>query len=445
MQLVVVSATAGTTECLLALIDESFAENKSKTTAIIQALRMRHTSIVSALGLGRTCIEAVNALLLEAETLSEGERLLHDHSAALADRILSIGERMSALFFTAYLRTLGINASEFDVRDVLRTDSSFSQANVHTDHVQKLTRRRLIPCLAVGKVLVTQGFIGCNARGQTTTLGRGGSDYTATLLAEALGANCVHIWTDVSGIKTSDPHMVPNAKHIHEISFNEAAALTTFGAHILHPATLKPAIRKNIPIFIGSSFEPKQTGTWIKKQVAFKPTVRAISVRRKQRLFTFTSRDIYHTHSFFSRVFKVLAQYKVATDLMASSECSLSLILDSSQRMHNEALLAMRQISEVVIEHNLALIALIGNHIHRATGIFLKAIQHINPISLRLIVHGVSEHNLCLLIADHHAEAVVQRMHDQFIIGKNVHELHSNGQEKPSTQMANIGDRLVDM
>ena len=192
---------------------------------------------------------------------------------------------------------------------------------------------------------MTQGFIGSDEAGQTTTLGRGGSDYSAALLAEALKASAVEIWTDVAGIYTTDPRLAPNAHPIAEISFNEAAEMATFGAKVLHPATILPAVRQQIQVFVGSSKEPEKGGTWIRHQVEDAPVFRAVALRRDQTLLNLHSLQMLHAQGFLAETFATLARHKISVDLITTSEVNVSLTLDktgsdsSGQGLLSEALL----------------------------------------------------------------------------------------------------------
>ncbi|MDI9229624.1 aspartate kinase, partial [Serratia bockelmannii] len=200
------------------------------------------------------------------------------------------------------LRERQVNAEWFDVRKVMRTSDRFGRAEPDVATLKELSTAQLAPRVAEALV-VTQGFIGSEGKGRTTTLGRGGSDYTAALLGEALQASRVDIWTDVAGIYTTDPRVVPTAKRIEEITFEEAAEMAIFGAKVLHPATLLPAVRSDIPVFVGSSKDPAAGGTRVCNETQNPPLFRALALRRKQTLMTLHSLNMLHAHGFLAEVF----------------------------------------------------------------------------------------------------------------------------------------------
>ena len=203
----------------------------------------------------------------------------------------------------------------------------------------------------------------------TTTLGRGGSDYSAAILAEGIHAAILEIWTDVAGIATTDPRLCEKARPIDEISFKEASELATFGAKILHPATLLPAIRKNIPVFVGSSFDLKAGGTWVRKEVSQTPLIRAMALRKKQVLVTLSTPEMLHAHGFLFRLFEIFNDHKVSIDAITTSEISVSVTLDDSALLNKKLITDLSKFADVQVEENLGLISLIGNNINHTPGL----------------------------------------------------------------------------
>jgi len=263
-RVVVLSASAGVTNLLVALaqgeLDEAGRdEHLAKLAGIQQA-------ILADLGNPVDVSTLIHGQLDEIRLMAQQA---HQHTdAELADRLIACGELMSTRLFTELLRQRGVKAHWQDVRQLMRTDSRFGKATVDLATTRTLCQQTLGPQLG-DSLIITQGFIGADGDGRTTTLGRGGSDYSAALLAEALDAASIEIWTDVPGIYTTDPRLVTRARPIPEISFVEAAEMATFGAKVLHPATLQPAVRQNIPVFVGSAKDPAAGGTWHR----FKPAV----------------------------------------------------------------------------------------------------------------------------------------------------------------------------
>ncbi|MEF1214583.1 aspartate kinase, partial [Vibrio alginolyticus] len=213
-----------------------------------------------------------------------------------------------------------------------------------------------------------QGFIGSDEAGNTTSLGRGGSDYSAALIAESVKAAGLEIWTDVPGIYTTDPRIAPKASPIPEISFSEASEMANFGAKILHPSTLVPALRHDIPVFVGSSKEPEKGGTWIRHQVESSPLFRALALRCNQTMVTLRSANMFHAYGFLAKVFEILAKHKISVDLITTSEISVSLTLDQTDTSGGAPQLPqavreeLEELCKVEVEHDLCLVALIGNN-----------------------------------------------------------------------------------
>ena len=323
-RLVVLSASAGVTNLLVSL-----SEGLEATERFVKldALRKIQFDILERLQNPNVIREEVERLLENITTLAEAASLAT--SSALTDELVSHGELMSTLLFVEIMRERNIQAQWFDVRKVMRTSDRFGRAEPDVEALAELTNQQLAPRLDEG-IVITQGFIGSEAKGRTTTLGRGGSDYTAALLGEALHATRVDIWTDVPGIYTTDPRVVSAAKRIDVIAFEEAAEMATFGAKVLHPATLLPAVRSDIPVFVGSSKDPKAGGTLVCKKTENPPLFRALALRRKQTLVTLHSHNMLHSRGFLAEVFGILARHNISVDLITTSEVSIALTLDTT-------------------------------------------------------------------------------------------------------------------
>lgn len=418
-RLVVVSASSGVTNLLVELTQESINDD-GRLQRLKQIAQIQY-AILDKLGRPNDVAAALDKLLSRMAVLSEA--LASQRSKATMDELLSLGEQCSSALFAAVLREKGANSSAFDVRRVLRTDSHFGRAEPQVEQIASLSREHLLPLLSA-QVIVTQGFIGADEAGQTTTLGRGGSDYSAALLAEALRASAVEIWTDVAGIYTTDPRLAPNAHPIAEISFNEAAEMATFGAKVLHPATILPAVRQQIQVFVGSSKEPEKGGTWIRHQVEDAPVFRAVALRRDQTLLNLHSLQMLHAQGFLAETFATLARHKISVDLITTSEVNVSLTLDktgsdsSGQGLLSEVLLQeLSQHCRVRVEDGLALVAIIGNRIATTAGICRRVFEVLEPHNVRMICQGASPHNLCVLVAESEAAQVVKALHENLFEG----------------------------
>ncbi|MBX8463182.1 lysine-sensitive aspartokinase 3 [Enterobacter sp. RIT637] len=411
-RLVVLSASAGVTNLLVSL-----SEGLEATERFVKldALRKIQFDILERLQNPNVIREEVERLLENITTLAEAASLAT--SAALTDELVSHGELMSTLLFVEIMRERNVQAQWFDVRKVMRTSDRFGRAEPDVEALAELTNQQLAPRLAEGMV-ITQGFIGSEAKGRTTTLGRGGSDYTAALLGEALHATRVDIWTDVPGIYTTDPRVVSAAKRIDVIAFEEAAEMATFGAKVLHPATLLPAVRSDIPVFVGSSKDPKAGGTLVCKKTENPPLFRALALRRKQTLVTLHSHNMLHSRGFLAEVFGILARHNISVDLITTSEVSIALTLDTTGStstgdtlLTQSLLIELSELCRVEVEEDLALVAIIGNKLSRACGVGKEVFGVLDPFSIRMICYGASSYNLCFLVPADQAEQVVQKLH----------------------------------
>ncbi|MGY6772512.1 lysine-sensitive aspartokinase 3 [Gallibacterium sp. ZY190522] len=414
-RVVVLSASAGVTNLLVALANGC---EKTERENLLNQVRQIQYNILDELKDAAVLREEIDRLLDNIESLSDAAALAT--SPALIDEIISHGEMMSTLIFVEVLRELGASATWIDVRTLVATNDHYGKAAPNDELTQQNCDRVLKPLIDRGDLIITQGFIGRAPNGKTTTLGRGGSDYSAALLAEVLDANDVLIWTDVAGIYTTDPRIAPAAQKIDTMSFSEAAEMATFGAKVLHPATLLPAVRSNIPVFVGSSKAPEQGGTWVTRDPQPRPLFRAIALRRDQTLVTLSSLSMLHAQGFLANVFNILAKYKISVDTITTSEVSIALTLDKTgsassgaELLSNELLTELSETSSVKVDTGLALVALIGNNLHNAAGVAKRLFNTIADYNVRMISYGASNNNVCLLVKSENADDVVRKLHKE--------------------------------
>ena len=422
-KMVVVSATSGTTNDLIELARTAEKSSWDKASVIITKIKNKHEKIARDLELPESEFKIMNEMLGELESMSRGIHLLKDCSLKAMDSMQSFGERLSSILFTHAMNLVLKKANSdhrakwLDVRDVLVTDNQFGKARPQTNEIIKACDKKLGAIRHENTVYVTQGFIGQTLDGMTTTLGRGGSDYSAAILAEGIKADILEIWTDVAGIATTDPRICPEARAISEISFKEASELATFGAKILHPATLMPAIRSQIPVFVGSSFEMGAGGTWIKKEVDDAPLIRAMALRRKQVLVTLSTPEMLYTHGFLYQIFKVFNDHKVSIDAITTSEISVSMTLDDSALLNKDLIRDLEELAVVQVEEDLSLVSLIGNNINHTPGLAKKIFNAIDGINVRMICLGASKHNFCFIVDGSAGEEAIKKLHKTFIEG----------------------------
>ncbi|TNY64978.1 lysine-sensitive aspartokinase 3 [Vibrio parahaemolyticus] len=413
-RLVVSSACSGVTNILVELANG--VQDQEHRAELLKNLAEVHDSILAQLEDATEASSEVYGILDTVTSLAEAASI--QANTKLTDHLVACGELMSTHILAQLMRERGINAVRFDIREVLRTDDNFGRAEPNVEAIAQLAQEKLIP-LCLDSVVITQGFIGSDEEGNTTTLGRGGSDYSAALIAEGVKASGLEIWTDVPGIYTTDPRIAPKASPIPEISFSEASEMANFGAKILHPSTLVPALRHDIPVFVGSSKEPEKGGTWIRHQVESSPLFRALALRCNQTMVTLRSANMFHAYGFLAKVFEILAKHKISVDLITTSEISVSLTLDQTDtsggapQLPQAAREELEELCKVEVEHDLYLVALIGNKMSERKGYAKQVFGTLEDLNLRMICYGASPHNLCFLVNESVAKQAIQKLHTE--------------------------------
>ncbi|WP_045605942.1 lysine-sensitive aspartokinase 3 [Vibrio parahaemolyticus] len=413
-RLVVSSACSGVTNILVELANG--VQDQEHRAELLKDLAEIHDSILAQLEDATEASSEVYGILDTVTSLAEAASI--QANTKLTDHLVACGELMSTHILAQLMRERGINAVRFDIREVLRTDDNFGRAEPNVEAIAQLAQEKLIP-LCLDSVVITQGFIGSDEEGNTTTLGRGGSDYSAALIAEGVKASGLEIWTDVPGIYTTDPRIAPKASPIPEISFSEASEMANFGAKILHPSTLVPALRHDIPVFVGSSKEPEKGGTWIHHQVESSPLFRALALRCNQTMVTLRSANMFHAYGFLAKVFEILAKHKISVDLITTSEISVSLTLDQTDtsggapQLPQAAREELEELCKVEVEHDLCLVALIGNKMSERKGYAKQVFGTLEDLNLRMICYGASPHNLCFLVNESVAKQAIQKLHTE--------------------------------
>ncbi|HET9275885.1 MAG TPA: aspartate kinase, partial [Gemmatimonadales bacterium] len=337
----------------------------------------------------------------------------------LLDLIAAQGELWSSRLVAAALRSRGegLDAVWVDVREVMRTDDRFGRAVPDRDELARRAPEVFGPILEGGAVPVTQGFIGRTADGRTATIGRGGSDHTASLLGAALGAKRVEIWTDVSGLMTADPRIVPHARPLPLASHHEAAELAAFGARVLHPATAAPLVEAGIPCVILNSFAPDEPGTTIVSGARPGPVsdspVRSISCKKGVTVLSVRAPAMLGTTGFLARFFEIFARLGVAVDVLASSEVSISCTIDDVSRL-DELRRALETLGEVKIFPRRAIIGVVGIDLRGTRGIAARIFSAIEGLNIEVISQGASEINVTFVVREEDGPVAVRLLHDEF-------------------------------
>ena len=413
---VVVSAMGKTTNKLLAIAAAALEGNRSEYIRQLHDLRDFHsrearqvTPLDHRAELDRTLDEHFQ----ELTELVKGLAVLGELTPRSVDAISSYGERLSSYIVTLAFRHFGMPAEHLDSRRVIVTDKRHTQA-IPNFPVTYARLAAIVPSLAKDAVVVMGGFIASSEEGVTTTLGRGGSDFTASIVGAGIGADEIQIWTDVDGMLTADPTILPGGHRVKTISFAEAAELAYFGAKVLHPATVLPAIEKNIPVLILNSRRPDVPGTRIVSgSVACTNVVKSIACKRRIALLNIHSTRMLMAHGFLRRIFEVFDRFETPVDMVATSEVSVSLTIDNLQRL--DAIVAeLRQFAEVETETEQAIVCLVGENIRYTPGVARHVFDALDGINIRMISQGASLLNLSFVVAETDLLRTVQALHDQF-------------------------------
>ncbi len=413
--MVVVSATSGTTDQLIQMAKFASSGTMEECEKLMVSVQEKHLNILGQAGKALQTLTQLESYFTELKLLVQNIFLLKELTPRAHDHILSLGERMSSLLFRDVLSHIipSKKVMLLDARNVIKTDSHFGKATAQIELIEKMAKTHID--LSGDILYVTQGFIGSDLQGNTTILGRGGSDYSAALFAEAIGATVLEIWTDVPGIATTDPRLVREAKIISELSYSEAAEMAQYGAKILHPATIAPAIRKNIPVFVGSSFEKNLPGTWIKNTVEHRPSVRAITKRGAQALVTITTPSMYNTYGFMGQLFEVFGRHRVCVDCVTTSEISVAVTVDLSILDNEQFIGELKKVGHLEIEAGYSLISLIGNELTRKASLAKKIFSTIDDVNIRMMGLGASSYNFNFLVKDEESESVIRKLHSALI------------------------------
>jgi aspartate kinase len=404
-----------TTNKLLGAAQEAAAGRREQALAIVDELRAHHlTHGIALAGAHSADVDRYIRTHFEwLEDLIKGLAVVGELSPRSQDAVASVGERLSSLIVTYALRANGIAAQHVDARRVLITDDRFTQAQPLFEETDERVRQSVVP-LAQSAVVVMGGFIGGTLDGQTTTLGRGGSDYSASIIGAAIEASEIQIWTDVDGMLTADPRIFPGGHRVKSISFAEAAEMAYFGAKVLHPATVLPAVEKSIPVLILNSHRPDVGGTRITAEaIRSQNAVKSISCKTGVTVVNVHSTRMLMAYGFLRRIFEIFDRYETSVDMVSTSEVSVSLTVDRLERLP-DILSELRQFASVSTEENQALICLVGENIRHTPGIAGRAFITLHDKNIRMISQGASRLNLGFVVAAADVKPVVEALHSEF-------------------------------
>ena len=414
--IVVVSALAGATNTLLDIADRAGRGDLLVAIRMTEDLRGRHLDVAEQLLRGRPELNAVSAdvsaLFDELAHLAEALSVLGDVTPRSRDAIASLGERSSVPIVTAALRACDVPAVAADARQVMITDDRFGRAEPLADLITTRGTELLLPLVQAGQVPVMGGYIGSSRAGVTTTLGRGGSDYSAALVGAALGAEAIEIWTDVDGMLTADPRVVPGARLIEEIRFDEASELAIFGAKVLHPGTIVPAVRRGIPVYVFNSHRPDGRGTRITFD-APRAAVRAIAGTSKVVMINVHSPRLLARAGGLKAIFEVFERHRTSVDVVATSEVSVSVTVDDDAPLE-EVMSDLRGLGDVTVERGRGIVAVVGAALSESTASIARAIAAAGDTRLRMCALSATGTNLTMVVDSEQVPDIMRRIHAEF-------------------------------
>jgi len=415
--LVVVSAMGKTTDRLLEVGRTAVVGDIDGALAKLDSVREFHAieagSVVSPQA--EPVIEKhLDEHFQELAELVRGLSILGELSARSVDALSSYGERLSSVVITEALRAHGLAAEHVDSRDVIVTDSRFSEAVPLFDETNERLNQKVRPLNDAGKVVVMGGFIASTKDGITSTLGRGGSDFTASIIGAGLAADEIQIWTDVDGVLTADPTLLSSARRIRVMSFAEAAELAYFGARVLHPSTMLPAVKSNIPIRVLNSRKPDVEGTLIvSEHAAGQSIVKSVAYKENITVVEVHSTRMLMAHGFLKRIFEVFDKHETSVDMVTTSEVSVSLTIDDTSRF-SAIVQELEQFAEVTSVAGQSIVCVVGDNIRYTPGIAARVFQALKNINIRMISQGASRLNVSLVVDEKDLRATVEALHTTF-------------------------------
>jgi aspartate kinase len=413
---VVVSALAGTTNTLLAIAEQAAKGQLILAIRGVEGLRERHLAETEKL-LGddegaREVAGDLSAMFDELASLAAALATLGHATPRSLDAIAATGEQLSSRLFTAVLCRHAVAAELVDAGDVMITDDQFTRAEPRVDLIAEASQRVLRPLLASGRVPVVGGFVGATADGIVTTLGRGGSDYSASLFGAAIRAERIEIWTDVDGMLTADPRVVTDARLIEQIRFDEASELASFGAKVLHPSTIAPAVRVGIPVYIYNARRPEGTGTRITFDAPRRP-VSAIAGKKDVTVIKVRSPRMLLAHGFLRTLFEIFDRHRTSVDVVATSEVSVSVTIDDSTYL-DELIVDLRALGDVSVERQRGLVALVGAGIADHSITMARALSALGELRVHMVSLSSSGINLTVLVDGRQVGEAMRRLHHEF-------------------------------
>jgi aspartate kinase len=422
---VVLSAMSGVTNALIEGANRAVCGDLKGALDQLSIISARHSETIENLfgrsreSTGQHCHVAADltmelqARINDLEVLYKGISYLGELSRRSLDAVSGMGELLSSAIVARLAESKGLSAKWLDAREFILTDSAFGRANPVWEELTPLTKAAIEPVINSGTVVFTQGFIAATTGGAFTTLGRGGSDYSASIIGVALDAEEIQIWTDVDGMMSADPRIVADAHLLPEVSFQEASELAYFGAKVLHPLTIKPAVEKKIPVSILNTLRPKSKGTVIKPTVESDELIRAVACKKNITAIFISSPKMLMSYGFLSKVFAVFEKYQTPIDIITTSEISVSLTIDQTDQVRS-IVKELSEYGEVKIMTGMAIVSVVGRHYRQETGIAGQVFNALRDVNIIMISGGASDINITFVVAEQDADLALKKLHAEF-------------------------------
>ncbi|HEX7150105.1 MAG TPA: lysine-sensitive aspartokinase 3 [Thermoanaerobaculia bacterium] len=412
--IVVVSALAGVTNQLVAATEAARACDAQRVDQIIAEVRQRHEDVALQLvqqkfDFYEAFIKQLDKQIEQIHTILRGITLLGEITARAKDKVVAIGEKLSSVLFTYSMMMRGLPGEHVDSESVVKTDARFCEASPLMDETRAKAHEVLLPLLERNLIPVMGGFIGSTLDGATTTLGRGGSDYSAAIVGAAVGASEIQIWTDVDGMMTCDPRLIPEARVIDRISYVEAAELAWFGAKVLHPKTIAPAVEEKIPVRVLNTHNVSSPGTLVSEDdPGHEHGPRAIALKKGITVVHMTSSKMLGASGFLAQLFATFAQLEVSVDLITTSEVSVSVTVDD---LHPRLVEKLREVADVEVIEKQCIIAVVGRNLMKDSTVGARIFDAVRGIPMSMFALGTSGLNLSIVVDDADADRAVHAVH----------------------------------
>ena len=413
---VVVSALSKVTDLLYKIADSAASGNGAETKELLGQLRERHVNLTKELleqspMLLEKALARVNEICDELDALANaicavGE--LSDRNKAI---IISNGELLSSTIICHTMNAKGIKTGFIDARSMMVTNDSYLKGEPIVDEIAERVPGIVAQAYDGMNAVITQGFIASNMAGEQTVLGRGGSDYSASLIGMAVDAERIEIWTDVDGVRSADPRKVKNTKYLEKISFEEAAEMAHFGAKVLHPLTIEPAVKKNIPLYVLNSMNPSGKGTAILRNELIEDGVKSVSFKENIKVINIFSMKMINTSGFLRQVFEIFSENRISVDLISTSEANISVTVDAAENV-DKLVTELSEFCDVIVDDDKAQVSVIGKNIVRLNGMLKKTFAPLKRTNVYMISQGASFVNISFVVDREELTEVVQDLHD---------------------------------